>query len=55
MSLVDFLLRRRKLSVSYGALMYVADRFNTVPSAEDFKTYANEVMDQVKKLSRSVE
>ena len=55
MSLVDFLLRRRKLSVSYGALMYVADRFNTVPSAEDFKTYANEVMDQVKKLSRPVE
>lgn len=49
-SLKDFLLRRRHLSVTYGKPMRVSSEPNTTLSLDDFKMYANHVMDQVKVL-----
>ncbi len=53
MSFADFLLRRRRLSVTYGVPMYVGEKLGTSPSIDDLKAYANEVMDEVKRLKPS--
>ena len=49
-SFFDFILRRRHLTVTYGEPMYVGNRLNASPSIDDFKSYANEIMNEVKKL-----
>src|ERR1035437_5876621 len=49
-SFKDFFLRRRRLSITYGNSMYFPSGLNTEPSLENFKVYANKVMNEVGKL-----
>lgn len=48
MTFLDFILRRRRLSISFGKSINVADLLKDNPSAEDFKRCANEVMDEIR-------
>ena len=53
-SFADFFARRRQLAVTFGAPMYAAaslqSRAGYVPSVEDFKRFANEVMDRIRAM-----
>ena len=53
-SFADFFARRRRLAVSFGAPMYsaasLASRPGFVPTAHDFKRYANDVMDRIRAM-----
>jgi 1-acyl-sn-glycerol-3-phosphate acyltransferase len=46
----DLFMRRCHLSITYGKPMRFSNSFNTEPSPDDFKAYANKVMDEVGKL-----
>lgn len=53
-SFAEFFAGRRHLSVTFGAPMYAAaslgSRAGFVPSVNDFKRYANEVMDKIRDM-----
>ncbi len=48
MTFTDFILRRRRISISFGKPIRVAELLGTNPSAEDFKRCANEVVDKIR-------
>lgn len=50
LSIKDFLLRRCRLSITYGKPMRFQSSTTTEPSLDDFKAYANSVMGEVGKL-----
>jgi len=52
LNVVDLLLGRRKLSISFGEPLYVAAKNGLEPSFEDFKIYANIIMYKIKAMAR---
>jgi 1-acyl-sn-glycerol-3-phosphate acyltransferase len=50
LSLRNLLLRRRQITVTYGAPMYVSVRAGVTPSIDDLKMYANEIMKRIQDM-----